>query len=229
MPSRIPCYVVLVLFALMTPRGVCGQAVSASVTVEQGAVESFHTALCGYYGVPRADVVVTKAKKISDENIPVVFLIAKKASVTPEAVAAMRLSGKSWMDITLHFRLTAEVFHVEFARNAGPPYGKAWGHFKNRPRGEWGHIHLADDDVVQLVNVKFLAERCGCTPEAVISLREKGESFISLAFKLEKAKGGSGQGSGPGGQHRSCDPPRSRGTSAGGPQGAGRRKGSGEG
>jgi len=205
MASRTLCCVALVPIALVTPRIAVAQAADATVTVEQGAVESFHADVCGHYGVSRADVVVIKAKKVSDEELPVVFLIARKASstdgriiVTPVSVAEMRLSGKSWMEIALHFRLTAEVFHVELARDPGPPHGKAWGHFKNRPRGEWGQIRLADDEVVQLVNVKFLAERRGCAPETVISLRAREASFVSLAVKLEKPKGSPGQGKGNG-------------------------------
>jgi len=57
------------------------------------------------------------------------------------------------MDIALHYKLSPEIFYVHFDRDPGPPYGRAWGHFRNRERREWGKIRLADDDIVNVVNL----------------------------------------------------------------------------
>jgi hypothetical protein len=173
--------------------------VAAGASVGSGGLNEFHFALCEHYHVPQATVVVVR-KSIPDDDLPVVFFIAQRARVTPEAVVTLRARGMSWMDVAFHFKLTAEVFHVHFVRDPGPPYGVAHGYYRNRKRGEWAAIRLADADLVHLVNVKFLSERHGCAPDDVVRLRAEGKGYadlhVNLKMSLGKAAGGGPPGNG---------------------------------
>jgi hypothetical protein len=48
-----------------------------------------------------------KEKHIPDEELPVVLFIAGRAHVAPATVIDLRLSGKTWMDISPYFGLSA--------------------------------------------------------------------------------------------------------------------------
>lgn len=159
--------------------------ISAGISIGSDGIESFHFAIADHYRVPRSTVVAVRAKKIPDDELPVVFFFAERARVSPEAIVELRLGGKSWMEIGLRFGIPAEVFYVEVEGDHGPPYGRALGHFRNRERARWSEIRLSDEDIVCLVQLKFLAARHGCSPIDVIRARASGENLLALHGKLE--------------------------------------------
>ena len=92
------------------------------------------------------------------------------------------------MDITLHFGLSPEIFYVSVKEVNGPPYGKAYGHFKQNLNKKEKSIVLGDDDVINLVNLKFTSEYYNCPPEEVIRMREEARSFVEINGKIKNAK-----------------------------------------
>ena len=171
---------------LIAPQAQAG--VDIGLSIDEDGIRSFHLAIGEHFGVKEKAVVVVREKKIPDDDLPVVFFLAKHASVTPSVIVKLRLSGKSWMQIAMHFGLTAEVFYVKFDRDPGPPYGKAWGHFKKHKRSEWHKVKLVDADVINLVNLKFASEHYGHTPAQIVKMRAKGDSFVALHKKVKADK-----------------------------------------
>ncbi|MEW6412115.1 MAG: hypothetical protein AB1483_06515 [Candidatus Zixiibacteriota bacterium] len=183
---RIVCtFVALVLVAL----GSRAYAdVSAALSIEDGRIADFYLAVGSHYNVPEKDLVVVKKRQISDDDLVVVFYLARQARVSPTVVVDLRLSGKTWMEITRHFGLTAEIFYVSFEKDPGPPYGKAYGHFRHRHRNEWGSISLSDVDVVNFVNLRFVSDYHGLRADEVAKMRAEGQSFIAINDKIKKSK-----------------------------------------
>lgn len=179
-----------VLMCLFLMSGSGFAEVSIGLKADDDGIKSFYLSVGEQYRVPEKEVIVIREKKISDDELPVVFFIARRASVQPGAVANLRLEGKSWMDITLHFGLSPAIFYVAFEKDPGPPYGKAWGYFKKNKKEEWKTIRLADSDIVNFVNVKFMCDRYGYSPAQVIQMRDKNESFVFVNTKIKKHKEG---------------------------------------
>jgi hypothetical protein len=136
---------------------------------------------------------VVRERHIPDEELPVVFFLARRARVAPDVIVTLRLGGKSWMEITHHYGLGADIFYVPVKNVSGPPYGKAYGYYKNKPRKEWKHIKLADDDVLNLVNLKFISSYYGYAPEDVIKMRSSGKSFRTINKDIKANKGKNSQ------------------------------------
>ena len=162
---------------------------SFGLSVGEEGIKSFYLAVGEHYKVPEKEIVVVKQKKIPNEEMPVVFFLARRAGTSPETITKLRLGGKSWMEITAHFGLTAEIYYVPVKEVSGPPYGKAYGHFKNRKKNQWREIKLTDGDIVNFVNLKFMSEHYGCSPDEVVKMREKGKNFIDINTTIKKNKG----------------------------------------
>jgi len=141
-------------------------------------IEGFHVSVGEYYHVPEREVVVIQKRGIHEEELPVVFFLAQRAHVSPEAVVKLRLRGMNWMDITLHFGLSPEIYYVPV--RYGPPYGHAYGHYKKHPKGGWGRHDLRDVDVVNQVNLRFISDHHGYAPEKVMKYRNEGRSFTVI-------------------------------------------------
>lgn len=100
------------------------------------------------------------------------------------------------MDITLHFGLSPEIFYVPVRGELkGPPYGKAYGYYKNKPRKGLRKIRLVDADIVNLVNLKFISEYHRHSPDDVIRMRTAGKHFVIVNDEIRRGRGkGRGRG-----------------------------------
>jgi len=164
--------------------------VSVGGSFVDGDLNSFYFSLGEYYRVPERDVLYIHERRIPDYEIPVVLFIFQRARVTPSVIINLRLSGSSWMDISLRFGLGPDIYYVPVQSVYGSPYGHAYGHYQNRSRNEWNKIRLADDDVVNLVNLRFISERYGYPPEDVMRMRSSGKNFVSIHDEARRTKKG---------------------------------------
>ena len=179
---------IAVLF-LISGATASAQNVSAGVSIGDGH-NSFYFAIGDYYHVPQSRIVyVREHNRIHDEELPVVFFLASRAHVDPQVIIDLRMRRRmSWLDITFHYGLTPEIYYVPVTR-VGPPYGKAYGYYK-RHKKDYKKVVLADADVVNLVNLRFMSDYHGVAPELVMDRRGKGERFIAMntSFREEKSE-----------------------------------------
>ncbi len=172
-----------ILFAVgmfaMSVATASAQNVSAGVSITNGH-NSFYFAIGDYYRVPESRVVYVRDRyQIWDEELPVVFFLASRAHVDPQVIIDLRVRHRmSWLDITFHYGLTPEIYYVPVT-HVGPPYGNAYGHYKKHKK-DYKKVVLVDDDVVNLVNLRFMSEYHGITAEAVMDRRGRGETFVVM-------------------------------------------------
>ena len=129
--------------ALVLGLFVAGQVladVRAGVSFDEDGLKSFVLEIGEHYKAPEKEVKLVREAKLSDDELPVAFHIARHAGVSVEKVIQFRLQKMSWMNITLQLGMNAEIFYVAFDKDPGPPYGKAWGHFKKQKRKHWHKI-----------------------------------------------------------------------------------------
>ncbi len=163
--------------------------VDVSLSADEQGIKEFHLAIGNHFESSEKEVLIVKERGIPDDDLPVVFFLARNAGVEPGVIIELRLGGKSWMDISLKYGLGAAIYYVEVKGDPGPPYGKAYGHFKKKNRKEWNAIRLVDSDIVNLVNLKFISEHYGYSADEVIKMRSSGDSFAKINGKIKQAKG----------------------------------------
>jgi len=162
--------------------------VSAGISIDQDGLKGFYLAVGDHFKVAAEQVTTVRKERIADDELPVVFFLAARAGVAPDVIIKLRHSGKSWMEITTDFGLNAGIFYVPVSGDPGPPYGKAYGHFRNRERADWGHIWLSDDDVINFVNLRFISEHYDYSPDEVIKMRQNGDDFVNINAKVKNNK-----------------------------------------
>ncbi|HLG53725.1 MAG TPA: hypothetical protein VI485_00250 [Vicinamibacterales bacterium] len=181
----------LALLSIVLGPALAVERASAQTAVNVSAhIGSFHLAVANYYHVPEREVVVIKKQRIPDEEIPVALFIAQRAVVSSATVVNFRLRGESWWDISVRFGLTPDVYYVPVAGNPGPPYGRAYGHYKKKSRDQWKTIVLTDADIVNLVHLRFLSEHYRVAPERIIEMRRERDFVAIHASVKGRDKGG---------------------------------------
>ena len=162
--------------------------VDFGISFDENGVKDFHVAISKHYNVPEKEILVVQKKRIPDEELPVLFFLAKHLDVSNSVILKLRLSGKSWVDICHYYTLSPDIFFVELKKNPGPPYGKAYGHFKNKPRKNWREISLSNDDIINFVNLKFISDHYGYDPDFVAEMRGKGRGFVEINQTVKQKK-----------------------------------------
>jgi hypothetical protein len=199
MLMRFLALVTLVLGAA----SLAGPAEAQTAVSVDARIGDFHVAISNYYRVPEREVIVIRERHIRDEELPVVLFIAQRAAVAPATIVDLRLRGLSWWDISVRYGLGPEAYYVPVAVVPGPPYGRAHGHYK-KPRTQWHTIVLSDDEIVHLVQVRFLSDYYRVAPERVIEVRGSGRDVVAVHHAVSRGSrhdrdggaGASGRGRG---------------------------------
>lgn len=148
-------------------------------------VDGFSFSIGDYYKVPQREVVLVQ-ERLSQRDMSVAYFLAQKTRRSPEYIANLRMEGSNWWNISLNLGLNPEtIYIVETRKKYGPPYGKAYGHDKNRKK-----VHLNDDEIGDLVNVRFLSSYYNVSADEVIERRRSGEDFknIDRGYREKKPK-----------------------------------------
>lgn len=190
-------------------------------------IADLHRAVREDLGLPDPLAVRLLEAGLPPDHLPVIGHIAREARVSPDRVAEMRLGGMGYVDISLRLGKGPEIFYVPFAADPGPPYGNAWGYFRNRPRREWRGIRLPDADVVNLVNLRLATRHYGVPADRVVALRAKGRGFDEIHRELAAATGKHGtqgrgtQAAGQAGKGNAKEKQKPPGAGKGKPKGGG--------
>jgi len=186
---RIPfLFLVLAGMVFLSERADARQ-VSVGTSVGEAGLRDFYFAVGDYFKVTEREVTFIRERTIPNEEVPVVLFIGARARVASSAVIDLRLDGRSWMDITFHFKLNPEIYYMPVKVEVkGWSYGKPYGYYRNRHRKDWGKIVLSNPEIINLVNLRFISEYHQVPPEEVIKMREWGKSFIVINDEVKKGK-----------------------------------------
>ncbi len=184
-----PIWIFLTAIMLTTTAQVIGSEGGPDIGISEKSLRGFFLAVGDYYRVPQREVIIIMERGMHSHDIPVVLFLAKKAHVPPEIITDLRLSGHTWLDITLRFGLSPEIFYVPVSTIVtDPPYGKAYRYYNKKPKKEWKAIAISDADVINLVNLRFMSEHYGYPPEKIIEMRSKGKEFVSINDEIRKER-----------------------------------------
>lgn len=141
---------------------------------DQG-INGFSLSIGDYYRVPAQEIMYIE-RSIPYEETSVVYFLARHANRSPNHIMDMRLRGLSWWDISLRLGLNPRTLYVvNSRRHSGPPYGSAYGYHK---KGQ--HFRLGDNEITELVNVRFLSAYHGISVDEVIDRRSRGQRYMYI-------------------------------------------------
>ena len=144
---------------------------------------AFLRAVGEHFGTPRSEVLVLSRWGLSTREIPVVLRLSKRAGVSPDVVVAQRRHGDAWMQIARGYSVHAGDFHVPIDGSFGF-LNAVCERFNARSASEWREISLSDEEVVGLVNVRFLSRALGMSPRQVIEAMGDGRDVVEVFIRL---------------------------------------------
>lgn len=178
------------LFLLVSP---VAAGLSLSVDVlwqpkEDDDVQVFLHASNTAYPMPREHVTAVFRKMSHPErDYPILAFIAHHARVDIRTVWAYRSKGHPWFDVMLHFGVGPDVLFVRLDDDPGPPYGKAYGHWRKH-HNRMPARFVTDEDVQFWVGLHTVAAYSGTSVAHVHKRFAAGEKIRHLAGKHYRVK-----------------------------------------
>lgn len=158
--------------------------VAAVQQTDEWAREAYFGAVAEFFELPLGEVGILGDSGLDPDEIPVVLFIARRAGVSPDALAVMHRSGQGWAGLARRYRLDAVQFHVPLPDDAGAgPLSAAYDRYRGVGPRRWSEVTLGDEEIVGLVNVRLLAQTLKMSPEDVLARASAG-SWYELYARL---------------------------------------------
>lgn len=150
----------------------------------------------GNSGYPRhvIEPVLPRMRHV-EEDLPVALFLAVESGRSLAFIVDLRSQGLSWSVIFSRVGVPCDPLFVGIDRDPGPPYGKAWGHWKKNPRA----VTLSDREIVGLVSVQTGRRVAGLSAYDLARGQGSGKSVaVIVADKKGRPQNGEAKAAGPG-------------------------------
>ena len=128
-------------------------------------------------------------------DLPVILFVAQESHRPVTQIVELRERGLAWNDVFVKVGLPHDRLFLGVDRDPGPPYGKAWGYWRQHPRD----LRLADDDIRGLVTLQLGQRFTGLPPYEIARQRAAGRPVAYLVVE-KRGHGHKGRGNEPPGQ-----------------------------
>jgi len=121
------------------------------------------------------------------DDLAVAMFLARHGHQSPDHVFTLRSNGLSWWEIGIKLGVPAESWFVPVKKEPGPPYGKAYGHWKKNGKKSSAKMNLSDSDAQNLVAVRMLHEYYGVSVEVAMEWRSSGRNLKDITARDRKS------------------------------------------
>jgi hypothetical protein len=188
--TQVYCFV-LFLAILLTSSLVQSQVGSKSeapqvVPREKANPTAFYAAVSQRFDVPTDQISALVDAGLPASEVVVVYFVAQNSLRSADEIIADREAGKSWSDIALTSGLGPELFYYPLPHASRKPFTNVYAVYHQLPRNQWTweHVQLGDQDVQNLVNLRFLGELSGDNATEVMRMRSQGADFLTIHHYL---------------------------------------------
>jgi hypothetical protein len=180
----------LLAVALLAPQAQAGADVQFGASVNVNDNTSLFFGVSSRYFGREPRVVEDWGRRVPDpDELSVLLFLSNRSGRSPDAVFALRRGGLSWWDVSLRLGVPADVWFVPVARHPGPPYGRAYGHWKKHGRN--GRAYRIDDRTARdLVAVRVIHDYYGIPADRAMDMRRRGHRIDSLVCNEYRTRHG---------------------------------------
>ena len=120
-------------------------------------------------------VVADWSQRFSDPDDLAVFLhICAHSRVSPEMVFSYRRQGMPWFDIGMRVGVPVDTWFVPVQGDPGPPYGKAYGYWRQHQRDPRYVMRVSDRQCRDLIAVRMAHDYYHVAPQVAMDWRREG-------------------------------------------------------
>jgi hypothetical protein len=176
-----------VLLALLVVAVMALPTTQAGLDIDFGAAvrigddnDLFLSVSARYFDEDRRSIDRVALRYRNSDDLTVALFVARRSGKSANTIHRLRTEGLSWWDISIRLGMPMDVWFVPVRRDPGPPYGKAYGHWKHHKRNRHHAVVLTDVDARNLVAVRMLHEYYGVSVDVAMEWRSSGRDLRVL-------------------------------------------------
>lgn len=161
-----------------------------------------------YFDRDPSDVRGWRSHYRDSDDCAVALFLASRARRDPDVIFRMRGGGMSWWAIGLQLGVPVDAWFVPVTYSPGPPFGKAYGHWRKHRRDHRYRFILSDREVCDLVAVRMVHDYYGIRPAQAMQWRlghRDVQSLISREYRKRHGRGHEGEWRDDSGRHDRSD------------------------
>lgn len=158
----------------------------------QGArevVEAYFRGVGEFFDVDPEEVFILGEWRLPAEEIPVVIFLSQRTGASTDALAALRQNGRPWMELANRYGLSSGDFHTTLPRGPAGPLARVVSELGALDPAQWDRLRLTDEEIVSLVNLRFLTGYLRVPPRAVMEAHAEGGNFVA-GYRLLRSRRG---------------------------------------
>jgi hypothetical protein len=191
--KKLPSLTGLALLLSLTTGGatLAGLDVDLAAALSLGDDDDIYVAVSARYFEQDHETIRAISVRYDDpDDLAVALFIGRNVGKSPDYVYSLRHRGLPWFEICARLGVTYDAFFVPVKRVPGPPYGRAYGHYKKHGKRAAEVYVLTDADVRNLVAVRMLHEYYGVDVEMAMHWRSSGRNLnVLVAEEYTKRHG----------------------------------------
>lgn len=174
-------------------RRTLGAALAAIVVVVPGLVgqegdaqvrQAYFRAVADFFDLPTSEISILGEWRMPTQEIPVALFVAHHAGVSPEAIVALRRSGRGWSELATRYEVGPAQFYVPLPEGvAAGVLQSVYDRYRAVPTPSWSQVTLADRDIVSLVNLRLLSQTLEMAPGDVLAVAG-GADWVKVYAQL---------------------------------------------
>jgi len=166
---------------LLSPARGTGQA------VDTAARQAWFQAVADHFEISVREVEILADSRMTDDEIPLVLLLARRAGVSTDALVAFHRGGRGWVEIAARYGMGAADFHLPLAESApAGPLEEVYERYRAVPPSQWNQIELDDEDLVRLADLAFVTAYLRVSAGEVLDQVVRGGSFEASYVALAR-------------------------------------------
>jgi hypothetical protein len=155
---------------------------ASQASAAQDVERAYLRAVAGFFQVPEGEIaILSHGGEVPAEELPVVLFMARRGGVSPEAVVALRDSGRGWPELAQRFGVGVNALHIPLGDPAASgSLSPLYRRLASTPVDQWPTLSLSGDEIIALVNVRVLAQALGVEPGQVAGRSGSAGSFVEV-------------------------------------------------
>ncbi len=159
--------------------------VKVNEEVGEQAEGNYYFAAGKYYQASSKELRAMQDSGIPVEEFSLVLHVSRHGGIGSEDVVKQRVSGEKWANILSRFCVSPETLYVPLKTGIGKAPTRPYRFYRNTAREAWKTQTFTDDDIVNMANLKFVAEFYRTPPDTIVALLSTGWTFAAIHGELQ--------------------------------------------
>jgi hypothetical protein len=162
-------------------------AISTPLYAQEEAKDVYFDHIATYFDAPYERVVQMVERGLDTSALPILFTVVREAEMKDVTVLTMHQNGLTWASLLKQAKVSPAAFYVKWdSKKESSVFAPILAKFDSLAEGEWSTVVLADDEVHNLANLKFLSEHFKKSPSEIAKKRDVGATYESINMFLDR-------------------------------------------